>query len=107
MKIEKCEQVFNYDFLIINYNDSNILEILKEFLKDTNSNISKFEKGLDTVLKIGSVFDETTFNDIFENNILVKIPIIYYPEAKHSSYKYNIEIYEEIDDFLGEYEIVK
>ena len=74
----KCSETFIYDAYALYYNklDLKELEILKEFLSDTNSNITKLineyrHSSLESMLIIDSVGFETK---VLDNEVIIKIP---------------------------------
>ena len=74
----KCSETFIYDAYVLYYNklDLKELEILKEFLSDTKSNITKLineckYSPVESILIIDSVGFETK---VLDNEVIIKIP---------------------------------
>lgn len=97
----KCSETFIYDAYVLYYNklDLKELEILKEFLSDTKSNIIKLineyrHSSLESILIIDSIGFETK---VLDNEVIIKIPD---DEADYTEY-----IVMTYDDFEATYKI--
>ena len=97
----KCSETFIYDAYVLYYNklDLKELEILKEFLSDTPSNITKLineykHSSLESILIIDSIGFETK---VLNNEVIIKIPD---EELEYTEY-----IVMSYDDFEATYKL--
>ena len=99
----KCSETFVYDAYVLYYNKLDIkeLEILKEFLSDTKSNITKLineyrHSSLESILTIDSIGFETK---VLDNEVIIKIP-----DDEQDYTEYIVMTY---DEFESTYKIEK
>ena len=99
----KCSETFIYDAYVLYYNklDLKELEILKEFLSDTKSNITKLineckHSSIESILIIDSIGFEIK---VLDNEVIIKIPD---DEADYTEY-----IVMTYDEFESTYNIEK
>ena len=74
----QCSETFIYDAYVLYYNklDLKELEILKEFLSDTDSNITKLiNECKHSFIKSSLIIDSVGFETkVLDNEVIIKIP---------------------------------